>query len=174
MAPRRPRTSSDATMSQEDFRSLSELWKMAKTHGLDWVLQKLTEGPEKDPQPVTDAPPRQRKVPMHYRDSSPGLKTTTSTQPKAVAAVQVESTGQPPFIRPSGPVGDSNLGAKGQVNLYSPGPQSDASTVVGLAPSSAQPQGGPDTYQPPLVVQSTTVVSSGPSPVQMVGQVGSG
>ncbi|KAJ1092550.1 hypothetical protein NDU88_005660 [Pleurodeles waltl] len=124
MAPKRARTVSDAHMSQVDFRSLSDLWKMAQTPGVDWALQKLTEGPDKDPQLVAAAPlpKQQRKAPGRYRDSSPGIRATTSMQPGAAAVVQSESTVQSPSSVPEGKppddvVGDTSLGAKDQINL---------------------------------------------------------
>ncbi|KAJ1126732.1 hypothetical protein NDU88_005138 [Pleurodeles waltl] len=81
MAPKHARLAPVATMTQVEFGSVSELWKMAKTHGVDWALQKLTEGPEKDLQLVAahPLPKRQRKVPAYCRDASPDLGAATST-----------------------------------------------------------------------------------------------
>ncbi|KAJ1137257.1 hypothetical protein NDU88_003670 [Pleurodeles waltl] len=77
-------------MSQADFCSLNELWKMAKTHGVDWALQKLEESPEKNPQPGLEPliPKHQRKAPALYRDTSPTSGPTTSMQLKTAAGVQ--------------------------------------------------------------------------------------
>ncbi|KAJ1148725.1 hypothetical protein NDU88_001553 [Pleurodeles waltl] len=56
IAPKRARSEPDAPLTEVEFCCLSELWKMAKAHGEDWALQKLTEGPEKDQQTVAAVP----------------------------------------------------------------------------------------------------------------------
>ncbi|KAJ1139546.1 hypothetical protein NDU88_005916 [Pleurodeles waltl] len=117
MGSKHARLASDAPMSQADFCSHSEPWRITKTHGMDWAFQKLSEGPEKNPQPrpVPPLPKQLRKAPEYYRDSSLGSEAKSSSQPKTAAVVQGESTRQLPALGPRNqppgePVGDTSKG----------------------------------------------------------------
>ncbi|KAJ1140554.1 hypothetical protein NDU88_006904 [Pleurodeles waltl] len=98
MAPKRLQSApaSDSPISQADFRSLNELGKIAKTRGVDWALQKLAEGPEKNPQPGPELPltKRQRWAPARYRDASPTSGPTTSVQLKTAGGVRGSSVNE--------------------------------------------------------------------------------
>ncbi|KAJ1188905.1 hypothetical protein NDU88_005661 [Pleurodeles waltl] len=87
MAPKHARSASDAPMLQASDCSLSNLWRMVKTHGTDWAVQKLSEGPEKNQQSgqATLLLKQQRKAPARSRDYSSGPGATCSTQPKGAA-----------------------------------------------------------------------------------------
>ncbi|KAJ1178363.1 hypothetical protein NDU88_003609 [Pleurodeles waltl] len=163
-------------MSQADFCSLSDLWRIAKTHGMDWALQKLSEGPEENPQMGSAPPTKMAEEGLaRYRDASPAPGPSSRMQLKTAAGVQGESTSQlsapgPRSQLPGGPMGDTSVGEKEIPYLL--WPQTNASPGRGWAPEAVQSQVRADTHQPLPAVQSTADRFPRPTPVLVVGQVG--
>ena len=68
MGPKKARTQRNSPASAEELRSFGELWKAARTHGIDWALTKIAEGPT----PPAEAPrdKRTRKAPARFREET--------------------------------------------------------------------------------------------------------
>ncbi|KAJ1122163.1 hypothetical protein NDU88_000667 [Pleurodeles waltl] len=179
MAPKRARSASDATMSQAEFHSLSNLWRMAKTHGMDWALQELSEGPEKNPQlgPVPPLPKWQRRpqritwIPPRSRELHPPC----NQRPQQL--LRVSPRGSPRHLDlKASPQEDRwatpARGLRARVISTCLGPR----TVLPLGPVwlrwQSNPNGGPIPPQSTQAIQSTAVGSFGPTPVQVIRQVG--
>ena len=56
MGPKKTRAGKEDSATAEELRSFSELWKAAKTHGIDWALKKVSEGPVPLPEASTPVP----------------------------------------------------------------------------------------------------------------------
>lgn len=82
MAPKRAHPKAKKSVTQEDFHTLNEIWKVAQRHGMDAALQKLVGEPAL--QHEGRASKRQRTVPVHFRE---GQQDSRRSQTEAVATV---------------------------------------------------------------------------------------
>ena len=127
MAPKKARGRKDAPATADELRSFSELWKVAKAHGIDWALKKVSEGPAPAPEAPRPAK-RARKMPARYRDATPpGMPSTAQAAPQ-------ESAIQVPLPAPLAV------------------PQAAPQSLPRAAPQAAAPQAAPQVPTPQAVV----------------------
>ncbi|KAJ1102398.1 hypothetical protein NDU88_007448 [Pleurodeles waltl] len=124
MDPKRARSASNTIMSKEDLRSLSELWRMAKTHSMDWALQKLSGAPKKNPQSGQDHPFQSIRERSQRITGIPfqGLQRHAALNQRT-QLLRESPQGIPQQKSAKGRVVNATQAAKAQSNPREPGPQ---------------------------------------------------
>lgn len=147
MAPKRARATTGSPAMKEELCCLRELWKVAKTHGIDWALKVLSEDPVKDQQLSVSYPKRQRKVPARYRDALPvGVSEAVSQLLVASDTTGDSVAGLGPVPPPVGQVSPSSInntsmGVVGQSNkmIFSAHLEDSKPIKVAAPPATQEP-----------------------------------
>lgn len=141
MPPKRAQRGKDAPATKDDFRSLAELWEVAKKGGIEWALQTLSQGAGASTHQDAPWAKRLRRTPERFKDAQPD-KGNKSLDSQAITSGEAGVMGQPSRALDTGQATSTAVQASHSPIVQPGGPSTQAVEAPTLT-NATQPLGPP-------------------------------